>query len=355
MMSFKKYQKSQEALENGQLVKGIVGAASEDPKEIERSAYIFTKARYHIIDVRAGPDEIRAAKRGVNRASAQMDNDPGTLICGSWTVPGDIHSQKANINEMRCINCGVCKNHCPNNAIYEENSCTVLDETRCRGCGHCEEMCSSNAILLRPMDADSINEAVNQCIKAGADAMEFHISGLPVEQVELILDEIKEILPVGFLSSFCIGSMESSPKEINSLTRTIKTKREGQLTVIQADGATMGGRPGSFQGLAIAEQVLSVLGSSSSIYVIVSGSATELTWQLIEASRLEVAGIGIGIRARELIGDALTVNDFDNNDEIVEKAISRAIILHRPADHKNNSGKIVKTYKMGPAVKRALA
>ena len=354
-MSLKRYQKAREALENGRFVKGIIGAAVQDTKEIERAAYIFTKAGYQLIDVRAGYDEIRAAVRGKNRALTQMDNDPGTLICGSWTSSGDVHAQKANINEMRCINCGVCKNHCPNNAIYEENKHIVLDELRCRGCGHCEEMCPSNAICLKPMDADSINESVSQCTKAGADAMEFHTSGFFVEQVEAILDETKEVLPLEFLLSFCIGSMESSPKEISSVTRIIEKKREGLITVVQADGATMGGRPGGFQGLATAEQVLSVLGSSSSIYVIVSGSATELTWQLIEASGLEVAGIGVGIRARELIKDALTVNDFDNSNEIIEKAVSKAMILHRPAYHKNNTGKIVKAYNMGPALKRALA
>ena len=51
------------------------------------------------------------------------------------------------------------------------------------------------------MDADSINESVSQCTKAGADAMEFHTSGFFVEQVEAILDETKEI-PVLFMTAY---------------------------------------------------------------------------------------------------------------------------------------------------------
>jgi NAD-dependent dihydropyrimidine dehydrogenase PreA subunit len=53
----------------------------------------------------------------------------------------------AQINEDRCIECGVCEMACPFDAIHVNGSVAV-EWARCMGCGVCEGQCTTGAISL---------------------------------------------------------------------------------------------------------------------------------------------------------------------------------------------------------------
>lgn len=69
---------------------------------------------------------------------------------------------KAVINQMLCIHCGLCQTHCRFDAISHKEA-YVVDAIACEGCGVCERMCPVNAIEMRPEKAGDL-----QVFKGGA-------------------------------------------------------------------------------------------------------------------------------------------------------------------------------------------
>ena len=61
-----------------------------------------------------------------------------------------IGSDKATIDQDRCIQCGACIDHCRFAAIDYVNGKYQISEYSCEGCGVCEEVCLSHAISLKP-------------------------------------------------------------------------------------------------------------------------------------------------------------------------------------------------------------
>lgn len=45
----------------------------------------------------------------------------------------------------RCVGCGACVSHCPNNAISMKDGKAVTDREKCNACGMCEDWCITNA------------------------------------------------------------------------------------------------------------------------------------------------------------------------------------------------------------------
>ncbi|MBF0301388.1 MAG: 4Fe-4S binding protein, partial [Oligoflexia bacterium] len=52
---------------------------------------------------------------------------------------------KANIDLKKCVQCGLCKNHCRFSAISSQFR---IDHIKCVGCGVCQFVCSSDAVSL---------------------------------------------------------------------------------------------------------------------------------------------------------------------------------------------------------------
>ncbi len=56
----------------------------------------------------------------------------------------------AEINNLKCTNCGRCANICRFNAIEYINNTYVINPMHCEGCGYCYEICPKEAIILNP-------------------------------------------------------------------------------------------------------------------------------------------------------------------------------------------------------------
>ena len=55
----------------------------------------------------------------------------------------------AVLDQERCMNCGLCVDLCPEQAIsMSSNYTVVLDSSKCTGCGSCINECPNEAISL---------------------------------------------------------------------------------------------------------------------------------------------------------------------------------------------------------------
>ena len=58
--------------------------------------------------------------------------------------------EKVNVNEEKCIGCGMCARNCPANCIVgEKKSRHVIDQNKCLKCGQCEKTCKFGAIIKK--------------------------------------------------------------------------------------------------------------------------------------------------------------------------------------------------------------
>ena len=54
----------------------------------------------------------------------------------------------AQIDEDKCVGCGLCVDVCPVEAITLENDKAKVDEEKCTECGQCVEECPNEAISI---------------------------------------------------------------------------------------------------------------------------------------------------------------------------------------------------------------
>ena len=59
--------------------------------------------------------------------------EPGSRAGESWAAPSQAI---VSVNQERCIQCGVCVDVCPADALAMDQS-VVVDRERCTGCGQC--------------------------------------------------------------------------------------------------------------------------------------------------------------------------------------------------------------------------
>lgn len=66
--------------------------------------------------------------------------------------------------EERCINCGICINRCPQNAIQVKDSYPEIDKNKCVLCGKCTDFCPKNAREYVGKDM-TVQELMKEIIK----------------------------------------------------------------------------------------------------------------------------------------------------------------------------------------------
>ena len=103
-------------LENKNCFKLVCGAGNEDADEVEKLVTIYSKAGCNFFDVCAKSEIVDAAKRGIINSGITEDR----YICVSVGIDGDPHITKANIDENKCIGCGLCKSICQHEAIISK-------------------------------------------------------------------------------------------------------------------------------------------------------------------------------------------------------------------------------------------
>ena len=62
---------------------------------------------------------------------------------------------KAEIDADKCIACGLCKENCRFDAIFDDNGIKI-DSFACEGCGVCELVCPTDAVSLKPAVAGEL-------------------------------------------------------------------------------------------------------------------------------------------------------------------------------------------------------
>jgi len=75
--------------------------------------------------------------------------------------------KKAEINQSKCISCGVCKETCYFGAIDEENNSFTVNQLKCEGCGACALACPQKAIKM--------NECKNALLSVGETKYGFKV------------------------------------------------------------------------------------------------------------------------------------------------------------------------------------
>ena len=283
-------------LEAGQYVKCIIGASKTDASQIRLLAGIYTYAGVSAIDVNAEPASINAALAGREIALAAMaEGDHETavpLVLASVVHRQDVHGLKARIDSSKCVQCGACRHECHDDAITPDFR---VETARCRGCGWCREVCPRGAAeLYCPVNRPPMHMAAELALRAGADAVEFHMSGLPHRTVAT---EFAACAPIvgNRLTSVCLYSNQTSPCEAGRQVRMASEAFPGPL-IIQADGAPMSGGKGDAAGLqAIAAGHLALEAiQRKGVYIQISGGVVEATMGVARMLGVQLSGCGLG-------------------------------------------------------------
>lgn len=56
---------------------------------------------------------------------------------------------RPDIEASKCAGCGICRDHCPPEAIFEKDGVMVIDKGKCISCFCCHELCERDAINIR--------------------------------------------------------------------------------------------------------------------------------------------------------------------------------------------------------------
>lgn len=68
---------------------------------------------------------------------------------GIYTInTGDWRIKRPDLNQEKCIKCGICFLYCPVNSIVKEDGKFIINYDYCKGCGICAHECKSNAIEM---------------------------------------------------------------------------------------------------------------------------------------------------------------------------------------------------------------
>jgi uncharacterized protein (DUF362 family)/ferredoxin len=89
------------------------------------------------------------------------DFKPPQSMTVAWNLPPESRFRKffenhavvrPEIDTASCEACGVCRDHCPADAITEKKGAMVIDHQKCISCFCCQELCNSNAVyVVRPL------------------------------------------------------------------------------------------------------------------------------------------------------------------------------------------------------------
>lgn len=301
---------------NNKCLKLICGAGNENIKEVEELSFIYASAGFNMIDVAAKHDVIEACKSGISKAYKTND----IILCISVGLQSDIHLTKAVINNQKCSLCKNCISVCNQNAIFEEDNKILVDERLCIGCSKCKDVCHNDAIVKEHKYKSPCTMLLN-VLSDGIDCVEFHCTS---DDENLIVETYSQIKSVfKGLTGICMDrSMLSDNKILSLISKMYETDKN---IIIQADGNPMSGGNDDYksniQNIAFAELIRNC---NLPVYLIVSGGTNSKTSEFAKLCNVNIDGVAIGSYARNLVKEEISNPDFWNDNEIQNRAITKA-------------------------------
>ena len=302
-------------LESRKCFKLVCGAGNEDAIEVEKLVTIYSKAGCTFFDVCAKSEIVDAAKRGLKRAGIIDDR----YLCVSVGIAGDPHITKAQIDEAKCVKCGVCKSICAHAAI--DDTFFVLKE-RCLGCNQCVKECPNNAIQMYSQLKD-YKEILPELIAKGIDCIEFHAISEDENDVDekwIQLNEMFDGMLCISLDRSCLGDVK-----LKERVSRLVSKRKPYTTIIQADGVAMSGNNDEFgttlQAVATAQLFQN---SKMPVYIMMSGGTNTKSTELAKLCGVKPNCLAVGSYARKIVKDYLLMDDLFENDMAMNQAVKIA-------------------------------
>lgn len=307
--------------ENKKCFKLICGAGNEDVLEVEKLAALYSKAGCRFFDLSAKPEIIAAAKRGLDYSIPKSEQQD-YYLCVSVGIKGDPHVRKAQIDRHICVSCGQCAKICPQRAIYQDNVSYIIDTPKCIGCGKCESVCVLKCITMYSENKD-LKEILPPIVKLGIDCIELHAIVEDDEDVREKWDYINEIFD-GMLG-ICVDRSKLGDEKLVKRVQRLLINRKPYTTIIQADGAPMSGGKDDFKTTLQAVAAAEIFQSAKlPAYTIISGGTNSKSTELAKLCGLSIDGVAIGSYARKIVKDLLDREDFLQNEEIFNQALSIA-------------------------------
>lgn len=319
-------------LAEGKYFKLVCGAGNENADEVRKLTMIYTLAGANGFDVSATPAIVRSCVAGIEKAYLLSEALGKTIldrpfITVSVGMSGDHHVRKAYITED-CVECGKCIPVCPTDAIPA--SYKIIRDL-CIGCGNCEAACPPRvAAVSYEHNSKELRSILPDCLNAGAENIELHAA---VADNDAIMEEwtvVAESQPNNFIS-MCLDRHHLSNVHLIDRIRQAK-KIAGERLIIQADGVPMSGGTDDFnttlQAIAIAEVIDKDLikreRDFSGLPILLSGGTNSYTGELARMCRVPFSGVSIGTHARKIVKPFIESPDFEDNPELIGKAVTVA-------------------------------
>ena len=303
--------------ENKNCFKLVCGAGNEDADEVEKLVTIYSNAGCNFFDVCAKAEIVDAAKRGIINSGITEDR----YICVSVGIDGDPHITKANIDENKCIGCGLCKSNCQHEAIILDEKYEVKKE-RCLGCSQCANSCPQKAITMESKLID-YKEVLPELIEKGIDCIEFHA----ISEDEVDVDEKWAQINEMFDGMLCISldRSELGDRKLKERVSRMISNREPYSTIIQADGIAMSGNDDelgtTLQAVATAQLFQN---AKLPVYIMMSGGTNTKSTELAKHCGVRPHCLAVGSFARKIVKKFLVMDDILQNEQALNEAVKIA-------------------------------
>ena len=324
MIEYKTVNHALEALDEKNFFKLVCGASLTDTEMIEKLSFVFTLAGAHVIDLAPASNVILAARNGISRAFTFAPSHLRTqapLLMASIQLDKDPHFRKVKVDYDTCDVCGVCVKVCPTEAFGIENSKFSYNIERCFGCNICPSYCHVSALSM--VDTfPTPKETLNEMIKLGVDAIEFHF-GSNAEKIIEIWEDIKSSVKDLKLLSFSIGSDLLSEAEIRKAAN-LCYRLAGKGIILQCDGTPMSGalkKNGNNTDKSSLNVIKIISEEKLPVYLQMSGGTNQNSYLKAAQENIPVSGVAMGSYARKLLMPYL--NKLDDKEQL-EKAIFTA-------------------------------
>lgn len=319
-----RFEELKKVLKEHRYFKIVCGAGNEDCEETRMLSLVYTLAGATSIDVSANVDVVKSSLSGIARAfelSSSLDRQIKIrpFVNVSIGMKGDPHARKARISIKCCVSCGSCIKKCSQKAISDKYEIVVK---RCIGCGECARVCQVGAISFFDKTRD-LKKILSECLRSGAETFELHAVTADEQAVMQDWQMMNNILKDNYIS-MCLDRSRLSEKH---LIERIKLAHgiTGDRLIVQADGMPMSGTNDDYnttlQAVATADLVQK---SGITVIVLISGGTNSKTGKLVRLCGVEINGVSIGTFARKIVQKFITQKDFENNLDLINKAVSVA-------------------------------